>query len=206
MARSADIKTPLAIFSFTADLFKARENDSGKSKYGCTVLFDKTADISALQQAAAGAAIEAWGDKAVQWIKDGIIKSPFLDGDGPQGMNKKRGERNPGFSGRTFLRCSSGTDYKPKVYDRNMNPVGEASEFPSGSQGYGVINFWTWEHPTNGKGISVSINLVQVVKKATGEEVLGGSGGPDEKQFFEKLGDEAIPDEAKSGGAGNLFG
>jgi hypothetical protein len=208
MARSEDVKTPLGIFSFTADLFKAREQDGGKKKFGCTILFDKTADLSKLHEAALKAAREQWGDKADQWIKDGVVKTPFLDGDGPQGVNKKRGERNPGFAGRTFIRCSSGEDYKPKVFDRKMNPVGEAADFPSGSQGYGVVNFWTWEHPTNGKGISTSVSLVQVAKKAEGAEVLGGAGGPDEKDYFEKIEDEGgAPDSTKSGaGASGLFG
>lgn len=208
MARSADVKTPLGIFSFTADLFKAREQDGGKAKYGCTILFDKTVDLKVLHDAALKAATDEWGDKAVQWIKDGIVKTPFLDGDGPQGINKKKNERHQGFAGRTFLRCSSGTEYKPRVFDRQMNPVGEASAFPPGSKGYGVINFWTWEHPTNGKGISTSVNLVQIVEKATGDAVLGGVGGPDENAFFEKIADEgAAPDSTKGGaGASGLFG
>lgn len=208
MARSEDVKTPLGIFSFTADLFKAREQEGGKSKFGCTILFDKTTDLSKLHTAALKAATDEWGGKAVQWIKDGIIKTPFLDGDGPQGMNKKRGERNPGFAGRMFLRCSSGLDYKPKVYDQKMNPIGEAAEFPSGSQGYGVVNFWTWEHPTNGKGLSVSVSLVQRAKKAEGADVLGGSGGPSAEDHFEKIEDEGeAPASTKSGaGASGLFG
>lgn len=208
MSRSEDVKTPKGIFSFTADLFKAREQDGGRKKFGCTILFDKSVDLSALHSAALKAATDEWGDKAIQWIKDGIVKTPFLDGDGPQGMNKKRGERNPGFAGRTFLRCSSGEDYKPKVFDQKMNPIGDPAEFPSGSLGFGVVNFWTWEHPTNGKGISVSVSLVQRAKKAEGAEVLGGSGGPDENSFFEKIEDEGgAPASTKTGaGASGLFG
>ncbi len=208
MSRGEDIKTPLAIVSFSADLFKARSQDGGSEKYGCTLLFPKTTDISALEAAALAVAKEEWGDKATQWIKDGLIKSPFLDGDGPQGLSKKSGERHAGYAGHRFIRCGSGSDYKPKVFDRKRNPVMDIEGCPSGSQVYGVINPYTWENDKNGKGLSFGISMVQVAKAATGAEVLGGGGGPDPDKFFEAIADEGdAPDATKGGaGAGGLFG
>jgi hypothetical protein len=208
MARSEDTKTPLGIVSFSADLFKARERENGAKGYGCTILFDKTADISKLEAAALKACTEEWGDKALQWIKDGLIKTPFLDGDGKQGLNKKTGERHPGYAGRKFIRCTSGADYKPKVFDRLRNPVMDVDGCPSGSQVYAVVNAYTWDNVSNGKGVSFGISMVQVAKVATGAEVLGGGGGPDPDKFFEELPDEgAAPDSTKTGaGASGLFG
>lgn len=207
MVRSKDLKTPLAVVSFAQNLFEARTDDFGKSSYGCTLLFPKTADISELKNLALEAAKEEWGDKALDWIKNEVIKSPFLDGDGKQGRNKD-GEPMKGFTGHTFIRCKSGAEYKPKVFDKHRNPVFDKGEVPSGSQVYAVVNAFTWDNPRNGKGITFGISLVQVVKKATGDEVLGGSGGPDEKQFFEKIEDTGdAPAATKDGsGAAGLFG
>jgi hypothetical protein len=208
MARSQDIKTPLGIISFSADLFKPRDRDNGTKSFGCTILFDKTADLAELQNLALSAAQAEWGDKAAQWIKDGLVKSPFLDGDGKQGLSKKTGERHPGYAGRTFIRCTSGENFKPKVFDKQRNPVMDADGAKSGSQVFAVVNAYTWDNATNGKGISFGISMVQVVKLAEGAEVLGGSGGPDPDQFFETIADEGeAPASTKSGqGAAGLFG
>ncbi|MFK3857786.1 ssDNA-binding protein [Agrobacterium pusense] len=207
MARSQDARTPLAIASYTKDLFEARERDNGTKGHGCTLLFPKTTDISGLQNLALEAAVDEWGEKAKQWIKDEVIKSPFLDGDGKQAINKKTGERNKGYAGHVFIRCTSGADYKPKVFDKRRNPVLEVDGCPSGSQVYAVVNAYTWENEKNGKGISFGISLVQVVKVAQGEEVLGGGGGPDPDKWLEVIDDEGdAPDSTKGGaGAAGLF-
>lgn len=208
MARSADLKTPEATIAFAHNLFEVQERDNGKAQFGCSLLFKKGTDISALQNLALQAAVEEWGDKAVQWIKDEVIKNPFLDGDGKQAVSKKSGERHAGFAGHTFIRCISGQDYKPKVFDRRRNPVMDKADVPSGSKGFAVINAFTWENKENGKGISFGISMLQVTKVAQGDEVLGGAGGPDPDKFFETLADEGdAPEATKSGaGAAGLFG
>lgn len=212
MARSEDIKTPLARFAFTGDLFKPRTSDSGRQTYGCTLLFPKGTDISALQNAALKACIDEWGDKAKQWIKDEVIKSPFLDGDGKQAIVKKTGERLTGFAGHTFLRVSSGPEYPPRLFDAKVVPIARSSEkdddcpLYSGVYGYAVINAYTWEHPQNGKGVTFSVSMVQVTKPG---ERLGG-GGPDPDKFLkaETVPDEGeAPAETKTGaGAAGFFG
>lgn len=207
MARSEDIKTPLMVVSYAADLFKARERDNGSKGFGATLIYKKGTDVSALEKAAVDVAVETWGEKARQMIKDEVIKSPFLDGDGKQGKTAD-GEQKAELKGCRFIRCTSGADYKPKVFDKNRNPIVELDGCPSGSQVYAVVNAYTWENDKNGKGISFGVSMVQVAKKAEGDEVLGGGGGPDPEKFFEKIADEGdAPDSTKSGeGAGGLFG
>jgi len=206
MARSEDVKGPLAVASYTADMFKPREQENGSKGFGVTLIYSKSTDISVLEQLAVDAAVEEWGEKAKAWIKDGVIKSPFLDGDGKQGKDKE-GNQRPELKNARFIRCKSGVDYKPKVFDKKRNPVVDVDGCPSGSQGYPVVNAYTWEHPSNGKGISFGISMFQVAKVAEGDEVLGGGGGPDPDKFFEKIADEGdAPDAAKGGaGAGGLF-
>jgi hypothetical protein len=208
MARSEDTKAPEATVAYAHNLFELQEREGGKKGFGCSLLFKKGTDISGLQNLALDAAVAEWGDKAVQWIKDEVIKNPFLDGDGKQAVSKKTGERHPGFAGHTFIRCVSGVDYKPKVFDKKRNPVMDKAECPSGSKVFAVVNAFTWENKENGKGISFGISLVQVIKKAVGDEILGGAGGPDPDKFLEKIDDEGDAPETTKGGAGaaGLFG
>lgn len=206
--RSEDIRAPEAIIAFAHQAFEPQERKNGSKQFTPTLLWPKGTDLSALEKAARDTAVSKWGEKAVQWIKDGLIKSPFLDGDGPQALSKKSGERHPGFAGHRFIRCVSGEDFKPKVFDRKRNPIFDKSEMPSGSRVLPVVNVFTWENEENGKGMSFGISLIQVTRKATGDEILGGGGGPDPEKHFEVLDDEGdAPESTKSGeGAAGLFG
>lgn len=208
MARSEDIRAPEAIIAYAHNLFEPQERDNGKKQFGCSLLWPKGTSLAALEKLAVETAVAEWGDKAIQWIKDEVIKSPFLDGDGKQAVSKKTGERHAGFAGHRFIRVISGEDFKPKVFDRKRNPVFEKGEVPSGSRGFPVVNAFTWENKENGKGISFGISMLQVTQKATGDQVLGGGGGPDPDKFFEKIEDEGdVPENLKTGdGAANLFG
>lgn len=205
--RSEDVKTPLARLSYTGDLFKARERGTTNKKlgYGVTLIFPKGTDLTVLHNAALAAAEEAWPGKAKQWLKDGIIKSPFLDGDGKQGKDHE-GNPKPGLPGTWFIRATSGPDHKPRVFDRKRNPVMDVSGAPSGWYGYAVVNAYTWDTPENGKGITFGVSMVQVAKEGESLGGSGGSGNPDD--FFEEIPDEgSAPAETKAGeGAGGLFG
>ena len=207
---SEDIKTPPAIIAYANNLFEVRENKSGRKQYGCVLLFPKaTTDMSKIIGIIAEAATKSWGEKAKARLKDDLIKSPILDGDGKQGKNKETGEPHPGYAGHWFIRCNSGEKRPPKVFARNaVNRITDDTEMPSGSTVFGVINAWTWNNEEQGDGVSLNINIVQLVKKAEGDEVLGGGGGgPDPERFLEKIVDEGdAPAETKSGaGAGGLF-
>lgn len=204
MARSQDLKTPLARLAFSNGLFEPQKGDNGIEKWTCSLLFPKTADITALHNLALEAAKEEWGDKAVQMIKDGIIKSPFLDGDGKQGKSKKTGEAHNGFPGHTFIRCTSGKDYRPKLVNQKVLPITDKAELYSGCFVYAVVNAFTWENKENGKGITFGMSMLQ---KAKDGESLGG-GGASPEEHFEAIPDEGdAPAETKSGaGAAALFG
>ena len=206
--RSQDAKTPEAIISFSKDLFTAKTNDKGVKQYGCTLLFKKGTDLSGLVKLCLDACEQDWPGKAAGWLKDETIKSPFLDGDGKQGRSKSTGEPHKGYPGHTFIRCTSGEAFKPKVFDRQRNPVFDVESVPSGSKVFAVVNAYTWDTTEQGKGVSFGVSLVQVIEKATGDAILGGGGGPDPDKYFDAIADEgAAPKETKSGaGAGSLFG
>lgn len=205
MARSEDIKTPLARVAFADGLFKLQENDSGRKSWGCSLLFVKgDPGLPKLHAAALDAATQEWGDKAAQMIKDGLIKSPFLDGDGPQGKSKKSGEPHAGFPGTTFIRVVSGEEYRPKLVNQKVLPITSQEELYSGCYVYAVVNAFTWENREKGKGISFGVSMLQKVKDG---DRLGGAGGNPE-EYFEKIDDEGdAPAATKSGqGAAGLFG
>lgn len=204
--RSENLLTPQGRLAFTVDLFKARKDEtSGRERYGCTILFPKGTNLSALEKAALDAARGEWGDKAEALIRSGTIKSPFLDGDGPQGVSKKTGERHAGFAGHTFVRITANVDHRPQVFDRRRNPVMDASDCPSGYYGAAVVHAYTWEHATNGRGITFGVSMVQVQKEG---ELLGGGGPGSPDQWFEQIEDAgSAPAETKTGkGAAGLFG
>lgn len=213
MARSIDVKTPIGRFAFTDSLFKPQERDNGKKQYGCSILFpkgqpligkDENGNDVDLRKLAVETAVEAWGDKAVKMIEDGMIKNPFLDGDSKQGKNKSTGEPHAGFPGTTFIRCISGEEYAPRLFNKRRQPGATKDEFYSGCYGFAVINAFTWENDQNGKGISFGISMAQVTQDG---ERLGGGGGPNADKFLEKVADEGeAPAETKTGaGAAGLF-
>jgi hypothetical protein len=196
---------PECIVAFAKHLWEPQTHDDGKQNYNCTLLWAKAIDLSALRKICVDACVKDWGEKAVEQIKDGTIKNPFLDGDGRQAVNKKTDERHPGFAGTWFLRVSSGVDHQPKIVDRNVRPVIDRDRLPSGSRIIPFINAYTWESK-QGKGVSFGISGVQIVKTAEGDEILGGGGGPAADQMFEKIeaSDEDKNDAVTS--ADELFG
>jgi len=207
---SEDIKTPPAIIAYANNLFETRENKSGRKQYGCVLLFPKaTTDMSKISGIILEAAEKSWPGKAKERLQSELIKNPILDGDGKQGLNKETGERHPGYAGHWFIRCNSGEKRPPKVFGSNaVSRITDDTELPSGSTVFGVINAWTWNNEEQGDGVSLNINIVQLAKKAEGDEVLGGGGGgPDPEKFLEKIADEGeTPEAAKTGdGAGGLF-
>lgn len=86
------VTTSTFIISYPA-LFKAREY-KGKKSWGCTMLFSKDKDLSALEIAAQNACIEKWGADPSRWptkkkkskktgkvINVSTLANPFRDGD-----------------------------------------------------------------------------------------------------------------------------
>ncbi|ODT60991.1 ssDNA-binding protein [Paracoccus sp. SCN 68-21] len=214
MARSQDIMTGLVRASFVQNLFEARAAEEGQTpKYGCTLLIPKTdtTTLTALQNAIIDACVSAsWGDEAKirTMIDNGAIKLPVLNGDGPQGVSKKTGDRHPGFEGHFFIRASSGENYPPQVVDELVQKIAsnDPSRLKSGDYGYAVVNAFTWDHPKTGKGVTFNIGAFQKIKSG---DSLGGGGGVYTDKFFkaETVAAEKAPDETKGGaGAGGLFG
>lgn len=205
MANTEPQRSPLARIAFV-NLLKPGERLDSKTKqmaehYNCNLLWPKSEDLSVLRKMVVEAAVAEWGDKAKELLNNGAIRNPFLDGDGPQAVSKKTGERYAGFAGTTFARV--GSKQRPKMVTRRMEPVTTSEELYPGCYVYAVLNAYTWSTDT-GRGVSLGLSMIQVVKDG---ERLGGGGGGDPDKFFEKIDDE--PDGPTSGDkpkdAGGLF-
>jgi hypothetical protein len=206
-SRSKEIRTPLMTIAYSRNLFEARESDDGSKSFGCSLIMPKNGPWKPIQDIVLEAIEAQWGDKARQWFKDGVIKSPLLDGDGPQAINKKTGDRSVGFAGNNFIRLKSGEEFPPVVFDRKMVPIHNDMQCPSGSKVLAVINAYTWDNDKSGKGVSFGLHYVQVYQVAVGDEILGG-GRPDPTNFLGVIEDSGdAPDVTKTGaGADGLFG
>src|SRR5579872_3783920 len=102
MERSEDFKSPLCRLSYAQSLFKPRPVKNSKPKYGCSLIFPNS-DKALLGKYVQEVMIAQWGDKAIERYKKGLIKSPFLAGDGKEAMNKETGELHPGMSADVFF-------------------------------------------------------------------------------------------------------
>lgn len=202
-ARSELFRSPDCMVSFAHNLFEPRKNDAGVEKWGCTLVFPKSCDRSALDNALKHCIVETWGDKGLERAKQGLIKSPFLDGAGKEARNKSTGELHPGLGEDVFfIRVASNN--APKVIWKNPNMQAAEDEVYSGCHGFAVLNAYAWNNPQNGDGVSFGISMFQKLREG---ERIGGSGGVDPTQWFEKVETSEPSAETKSGaGAGGLFG
>jgi hypothetical protein len=211
--RTEPFKGPLMRISYAWQMFTAREG-----KYGCTLIMPKNGDWSTLQAAVIDVVKNQWSDKGAAKWKAGLIKSPFLDGDSKQAHHKETGELHGGMGPDVqFIRVTSGEKFPPKVFDAPLKRCSvllpnspyllfEAEDCPSGSWGYPVLNAYAWNSADSGDGVSFGIDMLHVTKIATGDEILGGSGGggANPGAFFEAVKGADAGEKPES--AGDFFG
>ena len=201
-ARSEDFKTPPCRLSFAQTLFKARAQDGGKPKYGCTLIFTKE-HKAALEKQVAKVITDQWGPAGIEKAKNGLIKSPFLAGDGKEARNKSTGELHPGMGPDVFfIRVQANEDRPPVVRYKDPNIPATQEEVYSGCYGFAVINAFAWTNPQNGDGVSFGISYFQ---KTRDGERIGGSGPVDPEKWHEKIEDNGDAPDVGSGGAAGLF-
>jgi hypothetical protein len=206
MARSPDFKTPLCRLSYAGGLFKPRAAvDGGPKRYGATLIFPKSARAE-LEAHVAQVITDEWGVKGIEKAKAGLIKSPFLAGDGKEARNKTSGDLHPGMGADVFfIRPGANEDRPPAVRWKSPNAQETEENVYSGCWGKAVLNCFAWHNAQSGDGISFGIQMFQ--KTAEGER-LGGSGPVDAEKYFETVEDSGpAPSETQGGkGAAGLFG
>lgn len=204
-ARSEDFKTPPCRILYAFGLFKPRKGDNGRETYQSTLVYSNE-HKALLEKHVAAVIVEQWGEKGLQRAKDGLIKSPFIAGDGKEAKNKETGEIKPGYgAGLFFIRPWANVDHPPVVRYKNPNIPATEAEVYSGCRGFAVLSAFAWSHETNGDGVSFNLSYFQ---KTADDEPLGGGGAIDPEKWHEKIEDAGdAPSETKTGaGAGGLFG
>lgn len=112
--------------------------------------------IDDLVKAANAAAAEAWGADTTKWPAG--IKTPFKAGAKLTGKN---GTLVGGVVVRTNRKESFG---RPVVVDQNVKDIIDQKQVYSGCYMRGKIHAYAWTHPTGGKGVSFTLDMLQLVR------------------------------------------
>jgi hypothetical protein len=209
-ANSGDFLSPEGRLSFSNGLFEPKSLDGSKFQYGCTIIFEDDSKtgcpegktlkdkLALLMEKVEKVVHLKWGDKGLADLKKGFIKLPLLDGNGPQAHSKQSGDLWPGFGpGTMFIRANANDDARPRVFWRSNVVEATKDEVYSGCYGKAALNAYTWEHPTNGRGVSFGLRGFQKLREG---EPLGGRAPLNTEKFFVNL-----EDGPKSDGAVNIF-
>lgn len=194
---------PMMRISYAMGLWKPRASEEGKKPQHSVTLIGGEDAKAKLVAKVIEAATGEWGEKAVDRLKNGLIKSPILAADGPQGRDKQTGELKPGMGpGLIFIRPSAQVEYPPKVFGPTGLPM-DPKDIKSGWWGYPVLNAYCWHNPKNGDGVSFGLSMWMHAKE---DEVLGGEGGGDPSSFFAAVQGGADDKPTGGGGASDMFG
>ena len=170
-ANSGTFATPEGQLSFCDSLFEKRSMDGVKFNYGCTLIFDDKHRPFFLDIIRKVVAMK-WGDKGQRDFDKGLIKSPLLEGDGPQAHSKQSGELWGGMGkGKFFIRPTAQEDAQPQVFYRSKHVQASREEIYAGCWGKGILNAYTYENPSGGRGVSFGIRAFQKFRDG---EPLGG--------------------------------
>lgn len=194
---------PMMRISYAQGLYKARAaTEGGKERFSVTLICPK-AQAGKLIEKVKECVHGEWGDKGIERLKNGLIKSPILPGDGPAARNKQTGELKPAMGPDVvFIRPQANAEYPPKVFGPDSLPM-DPRDIKSGWWGYPVLNAFAWHNPQNGDGVSFGITMWMHAKE---DEVLGGEGGGDPTNFFAAVQGGGGSGDVGSGGAGDMFG
>ena len=204
--RSEDFRTPTCRVSYAQSLFKARSQnkDGSNPKFGATLIYPKTTDRAPFDDALRAAIVGEWGEKGLDKVRNGLIKTPFLPGDGKEARNKQTGDLHPGMGPDVwFIRVQANADRPPILRFRSATVPATEEEIYSGCYGFAVLSAFAWHNDQNGDGVSFGIQYFQ----KTGEgDRLGGGGPIDPAKWHEKIEDTGPAPSTGSAGAGGLFG
>jgi hypothetical protein len=152
------ITTPPAIISYPS-LFAPRLSPDGSEKFGCCLIFPKGTDLAELEAALREAAVDRFGSKALQQLKDGRLRWPLRDGSERPGR--------PGYEpGAKFINVSS--KLQPGVVDKYAGSGGRPRPIDNPDLVYpGALcraSVTPFGYSVSGNsGVSALLNAIQVL-------------------------------------------
>lgn len=219
-ASSENFKTGIMRFSYVQNMFSrvVKKDNAGNpimkdgkpvTEQQMTLIGDGSTDKTPFEGAIKSVIVEQWGEKGLERAKSGLIRLPFLKGDGKEARNKKTGEINPGLGeDKWFIRVATRMEAPIRFRSANIPATFGNSEdqIKSGDYGFAVLHAYAWHNDQNGDGVSFGIDYLQKTK--AGESLGGSGGGVNVDDVFEQVEDAGeAPASTKDGqGASGLFG
>jgi hypothetical protein len=181
---SKKMTLPPALGSYAA-IFKPKAFEGNEPKFSIVLIWPKEEKekLKDLTAAIIQCAKEAFGDDAVERLKNGKLKNPLRDGDtdAPEDPNRK---------GCYFITASAKVDRQPGIVDARVQPVFEDSEAYSGCTFRAAVALYAFDKSGN-KGVAIGLNALQVVKK--GPRLDGRKTAEQEFAAFKEEGTSATP-------------
>jgi hypothetical protein len=160
-----NICLPTGVASFPK-LFVPEALMEGKAPvYSITILWDKSADLSALEQAIKNAEEKKFppNDAGESTVPAGL-RSPIKDGD--LKISKKTGKVRPEYAGKYFIQTTCKEDEAPKVVDGRLEKIIDKKQIYGGMLANVYVNAFTYDNSGN-RGTSLYLQHVQ--KSGDGE-------------------------------------
>lgn len=183
-----ELVTPPVRLAFPA-LFKPKPRFQGSDRetYQAVLLLPPDTDMAPFVAAMKAAMVEKFG-KVIQLP---AAKNPIRDcGD----------KTIDGYEdGWAYINTHSG--YAPAVVDQQRQEIIDPSKIYAGCWCRFHLTAYAWDHPSGGKGVSFSVNAVQLVRD--GERL---DGRRDVSEIFESITVEGDEESSASAGAEELFG
>lgn len=181
---TGQVVTPKAIMIYPALFEKSMpkgETDPKKAKHQCSFIFHKSANLQPLADALNVVVAEKVSPAALKTTK---LKKPWLkvtEDEQPKVFNALVAAGYDPADYPVMLRASNG--FKPVVMNPNVTECLDEEQVYSGRFCRGNISFWFYDHPVGGKGISASVNSVQLLESGPALNAGGGGSRSDGSEF-----------------------
>lgn len=181
-AKSSRATSGKVLLSFLHVFEPKAISDGDDEKYSVSVIISKKDKFTLTAYRAAIKAVETQVIKEkYKGIRPKKWKTPLRDGDDPEE------ERDESYANSFFIGANS--KRRPKLYDKNLEPITDEEDLYSGCFGRVCINFYAYDVGGN-KGIAAGLESIMKLSDGT---PLGGGGGNAEEDFADS--DQFIDDE-----------
>lgn len=184
--KSGNIRSPIGRLIYP-QLFEPKAIGDGKPRYSVNLVFpEDKVDLTIIRKAVDEALVNKFGDKILGNKK---LKLPIFDADG------EFPKLDFDFDGWVGIRLGASEKDRPVIIDASLADVEDESQVYGGRWATASFNVFAWDHPAGGKGASLGLSNVQVLK----HDDNIGPGRVDASKEFEEM--EPEDDDAEDTGS-----